>query len=67
MTHRAASIVSMILLAASPALAGPEPIVGTKAPEISAPSWINLPASMKKITSEGLKGKVVLVEFWATW
>jgi len=42
----------------------PMPALGQKAPEISAESWINLktPATLRK-----LRGKVVVLEFWATW
>jgi thiol-disulfide isomerase/thioredoxin len=42
----------------------PMPGIGEAAPEISAREWINLngPATLA-----GLRGKVVLVEFWATW
>lgn len=42
----------------------PMPKVGEVAPEISAQEWIN---SQKPLTLAGLRGKVVLVEFWATW
>lgn len=38
-------------------------LVSKKAPEISAEKWIN----SKPLTLSGLKGKVVVVEFWATW
>lgn len=55
------------MLTTSPALAGPGVKVGDKAPEISAPSWINLPKGLKTVTPETLKGKVLFVEFWATW
>ncbi len=38
-------------------------LVSQKAPEVSADKWIN----SKPLTLAGLKGKVVVVEFWATW
>ena len=42
----------------------PMPKVSGSAPEISAKDWINL---KQPLTLAGLRGKVVLVEFWATW
>jgi len=38
-------------------------MVGKKAPEINALDWIN----SKPLRLADLKGKVVVVEFWATW
>ena len=40
------------------------PEVGQPAPEISAGEWVNLKAPL---TLASLRGKVVLLEFWATW
>ncbi len=37
---------------------------GTAAPTISADAWINTSGALELST---LKGKVVVVEFWATW
>jgi thiol-disulfide isomerase/thioredoxin len=42
----------------------PMPKVGDAAPEISAKEWIN---SKKPLTLANLRGKVVVVDFWATW
>lgn len=42
----------------------PVPKVGQVAPEISAKSWVNCNTPL---TLASLQGKVVLVEFWATW
>jgi len=42
----------------------PTPEVGTLAPEISAKEWLNNP---NVPTLASMRGKVVLVEFWATW
>ena len=39
------------------------PLVGKASPEIEAQYWINSDA----LTLKGLQGKVVVVEFWATW
>ena len=38
---------------------------GTKPPEIKAEKWLN--ANGAKVTLASLTGKVVVVEFWATW
>lgn len=38
--------------------------VGDKAPEITAQEWLNTNDS---VSLDGLKGKIVVVEFWATW
>lgn len=40
------------------------PDVGQPAPEIAAGDWINL---KDPVTLKGLCGKVVVLEFWATW
>jgi len=40
------------------------PQVGQTAPEVSAKDWINLE---NPLTLTKLRGKVVLLEFWATW
>jgi thiol-disulfide isomerase/thioredoxin len=42
----------------------PFPKVGAAPPEVSAKEWINRETAP---TLAGLRGKVVLVEFWATW
>jgi hypothetical protein len=66
--RRAAILIALgVLQATSPVLAGPGVKVGEKAPEVSAPSWLNLPKGLTTISSEELKGKVLFVEFWATW
>ncbi|MEK7270933.1 MAG: redoxin domain-containing protein [Planctomycetota bacterium] len=46
---------------AAPVETGPE--VGKMAPEIQASSWANT----EPLTLKGLREKVVVVEFWATW
>ena len=44
--------------------AKPMPKVGAAPPEVVAKDWLN---TDKAPTLAGLKGKVVVVEFWATW
>lgn len=41
----------------------PQPKVGTVPPEVIAKTWLN----SDKMTLAELKGKVVLLDFWATW
>jgi len=41
-----------------------EPSVGSRAPEVRAQAWLN---AQGPTTLAGLRGKVVVVEFWATW
>lgn len=38
-------------------------IIGQPAPAIAGDTWINSP----RLTLERLKGKVVIIDFWATW
>ena len=38
--------------------------VGAPAPEIEAKTWFNEPAGT---SLEDLRGRVVFLEFWATW
>ncbi|MBT9586269.1 TlpA family protein disulfide reductase [bacterium] len=42
---------------------GSELAIGRRAPEIKAQSWLN----SKPLSLAKLRGKVVVVEFWATW
>jgi thiol-disulfide isomerase/thioredoxin len=60
--------LAAVLVACGSALwaaAGMTPVgeVAKKAPEIKAEYWMN----SKPLTLEGLKGKIVVLEFWATW
>jgi thiol-disulfide isomerase/thioredoxin len=42
----------------------PMPKTGETAPEISAKDWVNL---KKPLNLADLRGKVIVIEFWATW
>jgi thiol-disulfide isomerase/thioredoxin len=42
----------------------PIPVLGTRPPDISAKEWFNTDRAPRL---EDFRGKVVLVEFWATW
>jgi hypothetical protein len=53
-----ALVVALALLAAPPSPAQPKS--GAAAPEITGSSWIN----SEPLTIGGLRGRVVLVEFW---
>lgn len=54
-------LIGLMLVCAAPAWA--EEMVGKPAPEISAQYWLN----SKPLSLKGLQGKIVVVEFWATW
>lgn len=54
--------VWVVPMIGTPAVASVE--VGQPAPEISADKWLNAP---DKVSLEALRGKIVVVEFWATW
>jgi hypothetical protein len=53
------------LSTASGAAAGVK--VGDTAPPFSAGSWTNLPKGMTSVSMKDLQGRVVLLDFWATW
>jgi thiol-disulfide isomerase/thioredoxin len=45
-----------------------EPAVGAQAPEFGGKQFHNLPATMSApVTLASLRGRVVLLDFWATW
>lgn len=56
--------LAAVLLAAlaAPAFAGSE--VGDEAPSLTPGGWIN---GKGPVSWEGMKGKLVLIEKWATW
>lgn len=41
--------------------------VGDTAPKLTVDRWYNLPTGMKGLKQSDLKGKILMVEFWATW
>jgi len=49
--------------ATDPVAAAPEPNV----PVLEAGAWFNLSNGKKALEAEDLRGKIVFVEFWATW
>jgi thiol-disulfide isomerase/thioredoxin len=59
-----AAVAAGALLSVSLAYAGDPPKVGAAPPEIAAKGWLN---SEKDVKLADLKGKVAIVEFWATW
>jgi cytochrome c biogenesis protein CcmG/thiol:disulfide interchange protein DsbE len=56
-------LVATMVLVGLAAKAAAELEVGTKAPEITATDWLNTPP----LTLAKLRGRIVVVEFWATW
>ncbi|HWL94075.1 MAG TPA: redoxin family protein [Phycisphaerae bacterium] len=59
-------IVPLFILFFDTALRG-DLTVGDKAPPVTALKWYNLPDGMKTVKPADLKGKITIVEFWATW
>ena len=53
----------LALVAVAPAMETARPLVGKSAPEIAAQYWLNSSA----LSLRALQGKIVVVEFWATW
>lgn len=43
------------------------PGVGDRAPAVSAASWANLPEGVRSLTQKDLKGRILMIDFWATW
>lgn len=60
-------LMAACLLGLGAASARAELSVGDEAPKITVDKWFNLPAGMKGISQNDLKGKILMVEFWATW
>lgn len=58
-------LLSALLLAASAGDASAQLGPGASAPEIDAKEWWNAPDA--GTTLEALRGRVVFLEFWATW
>lgn len=52
-----------LMVAGVAARASAELAVGSQAPEITASAWLNSPP----LSLAGLRGRIVVVEFWATW
>ncbi|OLB95476.1 MAG: hypothetical protein AUH30_15230 [Candidatus Rokubacteria bacterium 13_1_40CM_68_15] len=53
-------VIGAVLLTVVATVADAQPRVGRQAPAITGQTWIN----SAPLTMEGLKGRVVLVEFW---
>jgi thiol-disulfide isomerase/thioredoxin len=59
-----ALLVAFVLVTLAPVFAAENFWVGKIPPEIKAYEWIN---TTKALKLADLKGKIVVVEFWATW
>jgi thiol-disulfide isomerase/thioredoxin len=57
--------VGLLSCCLAPAVAG-EPAIGSVAPEFGGTTFFNVPKGAK-VTLADLRGKVVLIDFWATW
>jgi len=61
-----AALAGVLAVSGVCTLAGPDlPAAGTEAPAIEAASWYNHLGRNPDLAS--LRGKAVLLEFWATW
>ena len=60
---RAVVATSAVLLGVAVIAEEKHALIGKDAPEIKADGWLN----SKGVTLKDLKGKVAVVEFWATW
>ena len=64
-------LLCSVALACAPLLSACAPVAsepaGTPAPELSIESWLNPLVEGEPVTLAGLKGRPVVVEFWATW
>jgi cytochrome c biogenesis protein CcmG/thiol:disulfide interchange protein DsbE len=60
----AAIVAGSFVLAMGARAGGEKNLVGETPPEIKADGWLN---AEKPVSLADLKGKVVVVEFWATW
>ena len=58
-----AAMAAVGLVAMGVTYAAEQSLVGKAAPEINAKYWLN----SQPLTLKGLQGKIVVVEFWATW
>jgi len=58
-----AAVLGLFLLS-SCGRGGPKSFLNQSPPELSVAEWLN---TEKPLSLKGLKGKVVLLEFWATW
>ena len=58
--------VVIIVLATSGSSAICQPKVGDAAPAIDLMKWVNLDGAPNP-TIDGVRGKVVVIEFWGTW
>lgn len=56
-------ILMLVFLVASVAVQAEDALIGKPAPEIAAMAWLN----SAPLTLTTLKGRPVVVEFWATW
>lgn len=62
MRTQAALLASALFLSACSALAGPQPVVGSPAPDFALPALDG-----EQVRLSDLRGQRVLLNFWATW
>ncbi len=62
----ALALLTVVVAAADGAVVA-EPAIGSVAPEFGGTRFYNLPAGVTKVTLADERGRVVLIDFWATW
>lgn len=62
------SLTALLLSVLCAGVFAAEPEVGSPAPEFGGKQFFNLPATMSApVTLSSLRGRVVVLDFWATW
>lgn len=68
MSHRSIFSAALLTVWCAGLLAAAEPAIGSAPPEFGGKQFYNVPTMMSSpVTLAGLRGRVVLIDFWATW
>jgi thiol-disulfide isomerase/thioredoxin len=66
MRFLAIAILALSVSCCLPQASAVEPAIGSLAPEFGGTTFFNVPKGVK-VTLADLRGRVVLIDFWATW